>query len=176
MTVSLRHPYGSRRGPTENLSPCCIWYRILQQLRCETVTQVVEAKSRQPAALQILRQAVRQFAIGRSRRIFPFSQDGNTKACGIRLENRAAQVSSAAKAGPFGGTLRMKQDASLRASRVPRGPISSTAEDVPRGQSLRARTFVIEISPDALDWGFVTECQKAADSGAYAQALSGFVR
>jgi hypothetical protein len=35
---------------------------------------------------------------------------------------------------------------------------------------------VIEISPDALDWGFVTECQKAADSGAYAQALSGFVR
>jgi hypothetical protein len=70
----------------------------------------------------------------------------------------------------------MKQDASLRASRVPRGLISSTAEDVPRGQSLRARTFVIEISPDALDWGFVTECQKAADSGAYAQALSGFVR
>jgi bifunctional DNA primase/polymerase-like protein/primase-like protein len=77
--------------------------------------------------------------------------------------------------GNSSGRLRMKQDASLRASRVPRGLILSTGEDVPRGQSLRARTFVIEISPDSLDWRLVTECQKTANSGTYAQALSGFV-
>jgi hypothetical protein len=76
----------------------------------------------------------------------------------------------------------MRADSSLRTARPPRGLVLSTGEDTPRGQSLRARALVLEISPG--DFGpappglnpTLTGCQRDAASGLYAQALAGFLR
>jgi len=78
--------------------------------------------------------------------------------------------------GNASGRLRMRSDASLKPAKPPRGLILSTGEDVPRGQSLRARVFVVELSPDALNWSRLTSCQEDARGGLYAEALAGFVR
>jgi len=77
--------------------------------------------------------------------------------------------------GNASGRLRMRSDASLKPAKPPRGLILSTGEDVPRGQSLRARVFVVELSPDALNWSRLSSCQEDAGSGLYAEALAGFV-
>jgi len=74
------------------------------------------------------------------------------------------------------GRQRMRSDATLRPAKAPRGLTVSTGEDIPRGQSLRARFLVLEVSPDSLDFAALTQCQHDARTGLYAQALAGFVR
>src|SRR5205807_530775 len=78
--------------------------------------------------------------------------------------------------GNASGRLRMRADGSLRAVRAPRGLIVSTGEDVPRGQSLRARLLVVEVGPGDVDWEALTASQSAAGEGFCARALSGFLR
>jgi hypothetical protein len=78
--------------------------------------------------------------------------------------------------GNASGRLRMRADGSLRAVRAPRGLIVSTGEDVPRGQSLRARLLVVEVGPIDVDWEALTASQEAAGEGLCARALSGFLR
>jgi len=70
----------------------------------------------------------------------------------------------------------MRADATLKPAKPPRGLILSTGEDVPKGQSLRARMLVIETGKDALDWDKLTACQEDAANGLYAQAMAGYVR
>jgi type I restriction enzyme M protein len=70
----------------------------------------------------------------------------------------------------------MRADASLRATRPPRGTILSTGEDVPRGQSLRARLLVLEFSPGDIDRQRLTPYQADSAAGKYAAALAGFLR
>lgn len=78
--------------------------------------------------------------------------------------------------GNHAGRRRMRADGTLRPEKPPRGLILSTGEDVPRGQSLRSRLFVIEISPGDVRRDRLTVCQADAAAGRYAQALAGFVR
>src|SRR5919107_3855479 len=78
--------------------------------------------------------------------------------------------------GNASGRQRMRPDTTLRPEKPPRALILSTGEDVPRGQSLRARMMVLELSPGDLDWERLTGCQSAAGSGLYALAMSGYVR
>lgn len=78
--------------------------------------------------------------------------------------------------GNRSGRQRMRPDTTLRPEKPPRALIISTGEDVPRGQSLRARVMVLELSPGALDWERLTGCQSAAGSGLYARAMSGYIR
>ena len=78
--------------------------------------------------------------------------------------------------GNRSGRQRMRPDTTLRPEKPPRALIVSTGEDVPRGQSLRARMMVLELSPGALDWETLTGCQNAAASGLYARAMSGYLR
>jgi Domain of unknown function (DUF3854)/Domain of unknown function (DUF927) len=78
--------------------------------------------------------------------------------------------------GNRSGRGRCKIDGSPRAAKPPRGLILSTGEDVPRGQSLRSRMFVVEISPGDVRVDRLTQCQTDAAAGLYAQALAGFVR
>jgi hypothetical protein len=47
---------------------------------------------------------------------------------------------------------------------------------VPKGQSLRARILVLEVSKGTVNWEIVTECQEYAAYGAFARTLSGYVR
>jgi hypothetical protein len=51
-----------------------------------------------------------------------------------------------------------------------------TGEDVPRGQSLRARMMIVEIGKGDIDLAKLTQCQRDARAGLYAAAMSGFVR
>jgi hypothetical protein len=78
--------------------------------------------------------------------------------------------------GNRSGRQRMRADGSLRPAKPPRGLLVSTGEDVPRGQSLRGRTLVLEVGEKDLDFGRLTACQQDAAAGLYAQALAGFVQ
>jgi hypothetical protein len=78
--------------------------------------------------------------------------------------------------GNRSGRQRMRPDTTLRPEKPPRALIISTGEDVPRGQPLRARTMVLELSPGDLHWERLTGCQSAAGSGLYAIAMSGYIR
>jgi hypothetical protein len=78
--------------------------------------------------------------------------------------------------GNAAGRLRMRADGALRPARPPRGLVLSTGEDIPRGQSLRARLLVLELAPGELDWSRLTAYQRDAAAGLFAQALAGYVR
>lgn len=81
--------------------------------------------------------------------------------------------------GNAAGRGRLSRDGTLRATRPPRGMLLSTGEDVPRGQSLRARLMVLEMpqrGANAMDWKKLTVCQADAATGHYAQAMAGFLR
>jgi hypothetical protein len=71
---------------------------------------------------------------------------------------------------------RMRPDASLRPPRPPRGLILSTGEDVPSGQSLRARMMIVEIARGAVDKRRLSACQEDARRGLYAKAMSGYLQ
>src|SRR3712207_6256827 len=78
--------------------------------------------------------------------------------------------------GNASGRQRMRPDTTLRPEKPPRALILSTGEDVPRGQSLRARMLILELGLGELDWRKLTRCQQDAANGFYAQAMSAFVR
>jgi hypothetical protein len=78
--------------------------------------------------------------------------------------------------GNNSGRQRMRADTSLREPKPPRGLILSTGEDVPRGQSIRARLLVVEMAGDDLDWSGLAVHQQNAASGRFAEALAGFVQ
>jgi hypothetical protein len=84
--------------------------------------------------------------------------------------------------GNRAGRQRMRADATLRPTKPPRGLLLSTGEDTPRGQSLRARLLVLEISPGDLGPPppaanpKLSVCQMDAANGLYASALAGFIQ
>lgn len=78
--------------------------------------------------------------------------------------------------GNRAGRQRMTATATLRADKPPRGLVLSTGEDVPRGQSARARALILDVGPGIVRWETLARCQGEAAAGDYAAALSGFVR
>ncbi|CAN5587213.1 hypothetical protein BH23CHL5_BH23CHL5_23190 [soil metagenome] len=79
-------------------------------------------------------------------------------------------------AGNNSGRARMRADTSIREAKPIRALLLSSGEDVPKGESLRARLFVVEMAPDSMQWAILTKCQQGASKGLYAQALAGYVR
>lgn len=79
-------------------------------------------------------------------------------------------------AGNNSGRVRMRADTSIREAKPIRALILSSGEDVPNGESLRARLFVVEMAPDSMRWEKLTECQQHASNGLYAQAMAGYVQ
>ena len=77
--------------------------------------------------------------------------------------------------GNSSGRHRLTADARLRKSRIPRGLVLATGEDVPRGHSIRSRSWVVELTAGAVDVNILNECQQAAAEGAYAQTMASFV-
>ncbi len=78
--------------------------------------------------------------------------------------------------GNRSGRQRLRPDATLQAVKAPRGLIVSTGEDIPRGNSLRARTLVLEVAPGSVDTTVLTRCQVDARDALYATVTAGFVR
>jgi hypothetical protein len=77
--------------------------------------------------------------------------------------------------GNSSGRGRMRADTTLRPGKPPRGLVVSTGEDVPRGQSLRARVFVTEVGPRDVNAQLLSACQSDGSAGLYAAAMAGFI-
>jgi hypothetical protein len=77
--------------------------------------------------------------------------------------------------GNASGRGRMRADTTLRPGKPPRGLVVSTGEDVPRGQSLRARVLVLEVGPGDVNDELLSLCQADAAAGLYAAAMAGFI-
>jgi hypothetical protein len=73
------------------------------------------------------------------------------------------------------GRARLRSDSSFREGRAPRALILSTGEDIPRGQSLRARMLILEVERHDINWDRISECQADASTGRYATATAGFI-
>jgi len=59
---------------------------------------------------------------------------------------------------------------------VPRGLVLGTGEEVPPGQSIRARLVILELGAGEVDRGWLSRCQQAGRAGRLAAAMGGFVR
>ena len=78
--------------------------------------------------------------------------------------------------GNRSGRARMRSDGSLRPENYPRGLIISSGEDIPKGQSIRARLVIIELSNGGIDLDILTQSQEDAATGLFAQSLSGYIK
>ncbi|HYE35387.1 cell wall-binding protein [Methylocaldum sp.] len=79
-------------------------------------------------------------------------------------------------AGNQAGRGRRTSDMKQRAAYHPRGLVLATGEDVPRGQSLRARLVIVELSVKDVDNAVLTELQTSAREGALERAMVGYLR
>jgi hypothetical protein len=81
--------------------------------------------------------------------------------------------------GNLSARQRMRRDTYLLHPKPPRGLILSTGEDIPRGQSLRARLVVLILlleGAGSVNWPKLTVCQRYATTGTFSRAMSGFLR
>src|SRR5262249_11168058 len=78
--------------------------------------------------------------------------------------------------GNQAGRQRMSADGSLRVPKPPRALPLSTGEEVPRGHSCRARLVIVEMSPGVIEKQKLSLAQAKAAHGAYAMAMSGYLR
>ena len=69
-------------------------------------------------------------------------------------------------------TVNRKERAALHA----RGFVLATGEDLPRGQSLRARLTVIDLGKGDIDRAKLTELQKAARDGLFRQTMAAYLK
>lgn len=79
-------------------------------------------------------------------------------------------------AGNNAGRQRMGADLSLRGSKPPRALVLSTGEDLPKGQSIRARLLTLEMTAQDLRFDDLRPRQDDAAAGLYAAAMAGFVQ
>jgi len=79
--------------------------------------------------------------------------------------------------GNNSGRSRLGRDGiSVRDSNPPRGLTLSTGEDVPRGQSLHSRFWLMEFGPGDVDIEKLTACQGDATAGIYGGAMSAYLQ
>jgi hypothetical protein len=89
-----------------------------------------------------------------------------------RMQREAARLVRAQ--GNRAGRGRMRPDGTLRPTKPPRCTILSTGEDIPAGQSIRARLFVVEIGHGDIDQAALTRAQR--DAHRFAGAMAAYVR
>jgi hypothetical protein len=78
--------------------------------------------------------------------------------------------------GNGAGRSRLTRDAQLGSVKPPRATLLGTGEDVPAGQSLRARMLVVDLGPTDLDFSGLTTAQHLARDGVFAAAMAGYIR
>jgi hypothetical protein len=78
--------------------------------------------------------------------------------------------------GNNAGRQRLRADGALASTRWPRGSLLSTGEDIPHGQSVRARVCILEVAKDDVNFDRLPLYQEAGAAGRYAEALAGFVQ
>lgn len=90
-----------------------------------------------------------------------------------RLQRTAERLFRAQ--GNLSGRQRLNSDCEIREAKPPRGLILSTGEDIPPGQSLRARLLILEVGQDDIHKAKLTACQRDAEAGLYAQAMASYL-
>jgi hypothetical protein len=98
---------------------------------------------------------------------------GEISAERAKLQAKSERVIRAQ--GNASGRGRMRSDTTLRPVRPPRGQLMSTGEEVPGGQSLRARMMAVEMLGDDVDWPALSAAQTTAAEGIYAMAMTSFI-
>lgn len=78
--------------------------------------------------------------------------------------------------GNGAGRGRLDADSAIRRTRPPRGTLLSSGEDVPHGQSLRARMLIVDLGPGDLDFTRLSAAQQHARDGVLACGMAGLVR
>ena len=78
--------------------------------------------------------------------------------------------------GNASGRGRCWADGRPRAEKPPRGLILLSGEDLPRGESLRARNLALQVSDKDFDVCDLTPYQQDAAAGLYASSFAGFIR
>lgn len=78
--------------------------------------------------------------------------------------------------GNQSGRARMTADGKLRVTYTPRSLILTSGEDIPRGASLRARMYIIEVEKGEINADILTKLQKSAVEGKLAAAMVGYLR
>ena len=73
------------------------------------------------------------------------------------------------------GRSRLGSDGQVRAPKPPRALVLATGEEVPPGQSIRARLLVVEVGPGEVNRSQLTECQRSGYAGQLAQSMGAFV-
>jgi hypothetical protein len=98
---------------------------------------------------------------------------GESHSDRARMQGAAERLIRAA--GNASGRGRMRPDGTLRRARPPRCQPISTGEEVPAGQSLRARMLTAEVGAEDVRWDKLALCQQAAASGTYAIAMASYI-
>lgn len=98
----------------------------------------------------------------------------------VPKDAEAAQLHAKAEAvlraaGNGSGRQRLRRDGGMRAARPPRGLILITGEDVPIGQSLRARLLILDVATGDVKRDALSVRQQAAAAGRYAETLAAFL-
>lgn len=91
-----------------------------------------------------------------------------------RLHREAGRLLRAQ--GNRAGRGRMRPDGTLRPERFPRGLIVSSGEDIPKGQSVRARCLILEVSPGDVSLEMLSKVQTKAAQGVFAQTIAAFIQ
>jgi len=78
--------------------------------------------------------------------------------------------------GNRSGRGRMKADGGFQITYFSRGLIFSSGEDIPRGQSLRSRILIVELSTGDVDLEKLTVAQQQASNGVFADSMASFLQ
>jgi hypothetical protein len=73
------------------------------------------------------------------------------------------------------GRSRLVSNGELSAPKPPRALILATGEQVPPGQSIRARLVVVEVGPEEVNRTVLSECQCAGQEGRLAESMGAFL-
>src|SRR5262245_47477428 len=98
---------------------------------------------------------------------------GESQSDRARMQGAAERLIRAA--GNASGRGRMRPDGTLRRARPPRCQLISTGEEVPAGQSLRARMLTAEVGTNDVRWDKLASCQLAGAGGIYAMAMASYI-
>jgi hypothetical protein len=78
-------------------------------------------------------------------------------------------------AGNQQGRNRMGGDGRLTVPQPPRALVLATGEEVPPGQSIRARQLIVELGSGEVDRAQLSECQRAGNQGQFSAAMGAYI-